>query len=436
MSNETHEVMAPYEPPPRSLLQSWLAAPWAVAKKELRQTLRDPRVMAVLVIAPALQLLVLGHAANLEVDRVPTVIVDLDDTTDSRRALAELIADDTLREVARAHSPDEATALLVQGRASVAIVVPDGWSRDLHRAVPTHPARVQVLVDGTDPNRSGIAGSAALRFFSMLAARSVQERLAQMQGSMTALAGQSADLGTVTASAMAAAAGAPSSASPSVPSAMRPTQLSLAPRVLYNPRLRTAYNMVPGIATMLLLIVTTIVTSMGLARERESGTLEQVLVTPVRPWALILGKMLPFAGIGLFDLLLALVVGTYVFDVPIRGSIPLLFGVTFVYLLTTLGLGLLISTVSQTQQQAFLAGLFVMMPGILLSGIMTPIESMPSWLQPVTYLNPLRWFSQIVRAVMIRGATLDEILGPLGALAVCGFVLATVAILRFRKTAG
>jgi ABC-2 type transport system permease protein len=435
----TYETMAPYEPPRQGALQALLAAPLAVATKEMRQTLRDPRVMALLAVAPAMQLLVLGHAANLEVDRVPTVVVDLDETTDSRRAIAELMADDTLREVARERSAEDATARLVDGRASVAIVVPDGWSRDLHRAVPGHPAMVQVLVDGTDPNRSGIAGSAALRYFSLLSARSIRERLTQAQGSMTALPGQSADVGAVSASALAAAAqatqaGGSSSQGSVMALPSRPTQLSLAPRVLYNPRLRTAYNMVPGIATMLLLIVTTIVTSMGLARERESGTLEQVLVTPVRPAALILGKMLPFAAIGLFDLLLALVVGTYVFDVPIRGSIALLFGATFVYLLTTLGLGLLISTVSQTQQQAFLAGLFVMMPGILLSGIMTPIDSMPRWLQPATYANPLRWFSEIVRAVMIRGAGPEDIAFPLGMLALIGLLIATIATLRFRKT--
>lgn len=423
----TPPAMQPYEPPRRGWFSSTWAAPFAVAKKELRQTLRDRRVMMLLAVAPAMQLLVLGHAANLEVDRVPTVLVDLDDTRDSRRAIAELLADDTLREVARTHSPDEATSMLVEGHASVALIVPEGWSRALQRAVPGHPAEVQVLVDGTDPNRSNIAGSAVVRYFALLSARAMSDRVRITRAASAALPGQSADLGLVTSGASATSM----SATPRAP-----VQLSLAPRVLYNPRLRTAYNMVPGIATMLLLIVTTIVTSMGLARERESGTLEQVLVTPVRPWALILGKMVPFAVIGLFDLLLALVVGTYVFDVPIRGSIALLFGATLVYLITTLGLGLLISTVSQTQQQAFLAGLFVMMPGILLSGIMTPVDSMPRWLQPLTYVNPLRWFSEIVRAIMIRGATLEDIAVPLGALAACGLVLATFATLRFRKTVG
>lgn len=423
------QEMAPYEPPHASWLRSVLAPPLAVATKELRQTLRDRRVMMLLLVAPAMQLLVLGNAANLEVDRVPTVIVDLDDTTESRRALAELVADDTLRGVGHARSPEEATQYLVDGRAAVAVIVPEGWSRDLSRAIPDHPARVQVLVDGTDPNRSTIAGSAALRYFSTIAVRSVRARLSGLAGRASALPGQTTDLGVVTAGAFAPSqADAPQAGMP------RPVQLSLAPRVLYNPRLRTAYNLIPGIATMLLLLITTIVTSMGLARERESGTLEQVLVTPVRPWQLILGKMLPFAAIGLFDLLLALVVGGYVFDVPVRGSLWLLFGAAFVYLFTTLGLGLFISTISQTQQQAFLAGFIVMMPGMLLSGIMTPVSSMPDWLQPLTYVNPLRWFSEIARAVMIRGAGLDDILVPLGALALCGFVIFTTATLRFRKT--
>lgn len=416
-------------------LRAVLAPPLAVATKELRQAFRDRRVMALLIVAPVLQLFVLGHAANLEVDRVPTVVVDLDDTQDSRRALAELLADDTLREIARERSPEAATLWLVEGRASVALVVPEGWSRDLRRGSPGRPARVQVLVDGTDPNRSSIAASAAMRFFTTFGARAMRDRLLAQRASLSALPGQAADLGAVTAAASASLAGLP----PPPPAAIvqvRPAQLSLAPRVLYNPRLQTTFNMVPGIMSMLLLIVTTITTSMGLARERETGTLEQVLVTPVRPWALILGKMLPYAGIGLFVVLLALVVGTHVFDVPMRGSVPLLFGCAGVYLMTTLGLGLLISTISQTQQQAFLTSLFVMMPAVLLSGIMTPIESMPWWLQPVTYVNPLRYFAEIVRAIMVRGAALPDILPQLGALALCGVVLATVAALRFRKTVG
>jgi ABC-type Na+ efflux pump permease subunit len=188
-------------------LRRTIAPPVAVARKELRQALRDKRVMALLTVAPVLQLLVLGHAANLEVDRVPTVVVDLDDTQDSRRALAELLADDTLREVARERAPDDATRWLVDGRASVALIVPEGWSRSLRRAVPGDPARVQVLVDGTDPNRSGIAGSAALRFFSVLAQRLVRERLLSSRASLLALSGQSADLGVVTASALGAASG-------------------------------------------------------------------------------------------------------------------------------------------------------------------------------------------------------------------------------------
>jgi ABC-2 type transport system permease protein len=416
-------------------LRAVLAPPLAVATKELRQAVRDPRVMALLMVAPVLQLLVLGHAANLEVDRVPTVVVDLDDTQDSRRALAELLADDTLREVARERSPEEATTWLVDGRATVALVLPAGFGRDLRRGVPGRPARVQVLVDGTDPNRSGIAGSAAMRFFATVGARALRDRMLASRAALSGLPGQSVDLGAVSAGVSAAAAGQPAAA-PAPIVQVRPAQLTLAPRVLYNPRLQTAYNMVPGIATMLLLIVTTITTSMGLARERETGTLEQVLVTPVRPWALIVGKMLPYAAIGLVVMLLAVVVGAYVFDVPMRGSVPLLFGCAGVYLLTTLALGLLISTISETQQQAFLTSLFVMMPGVLLSGIMTPIESMPSWLQPLTYVNPLRYFAEIVRAVMIRGATLPDILPQLGALALCGLALATIATLRFRKTVG
>jgi ABC-2 type transport system permease protein len=370
----------------------------SVARKEVIQTSRDPRMMALLVIAPAIQLFIFGNAVDLDVDRVPTVVVDADRTSTSREHLAALLADGTLTETARVGSPEEAGRLLVAGRAAVAVIVPSGFDRDLRRGRET--AVVQALVDGSDPNRSAVAGAAVTRYFAEVAQDEVRERL-----------------------------GRAGLAAPPMP-----TIVTAAPRVLYNPHLETAVNIVPGIATMLLLIVTTIVTAMGLTRERESGTLEQILVTPVRPMVLILGKMLPFAVIGLFDFLLAITVGAYAFDVPVRGSLLLLFGATLLYLITTLATGLYISTISQTQQQAFLGGFLFMMPAALLSGIMTPVRSMPGWLQPLTFINPLRHYADLLRAVLLRGAGIDEVVPQLTFLAVFGVALATLATLRFRKT--
>jgi ABC-2 type transport system permease protein len=209
--------------------------------------------------------------------------------------------------------------------------------------------------------------------------------------------------------------------------------LSAEPRVLYNPGMRSTLFMVPGVSAMILLIITTIATSMGLAREREIGTLEQVMVTPIRPAELLLGKVLPFAIVGLFDVLLALVVGSWVFGVPIRGSIAILFLGTVIYLLSTVGLGLFVSTISRTQQQAIMVGFFVIMPAILLSGVMTPIANMPSWLQPLTWINPVRYFVEILRGVLLKGADLVDLWRSFVPLTAFGVVILGLAVARFRK---
>lgn len=376
-----------------------LASLFAIMTKEVRQTLRDRRVMVLLVVAPVIQLAVFGKAMSFDVDRVPTMVVDGDGTPASRELVQRLLADGTLASAGRAATAEQAGAELIGGRATAAIIIEAGYARRIARGVPSEPARVQVLVDGTNPTRSGVAASAATRFTQAVALETAETRLAR-RGMTRA----------------------------SVP---RPPVLR--PRVLYNPSLLTAVYMVPGIMAMLLLIVTTIVTSMGLARERESGTLEQVLVTPVRPSVLIAGKLLPFALVGLFDFALAMVVGAYAFDMPIRGSLVLLSGVTVLYLLATLSAGLLISTISRNQQQAFMGGFLFMLPAMLLSGIMTPVHSMPAWLQALTVVNPLRHYAEAVRAVLLRGAGPAEVMPQAIALAILGGSLAVVAVIRFRK---
>ena len=208
------------------------------------------------------------------------------------------------------------------------------------------------------------------------------------------------------------------------------------PRLAYNPGLETAPYMVPGIAAMLLLIVTTITTAMGLAREREMGTLEQVLVTPIRPLFLLVGKMAPFVVIGLVDVTLLLAVGTWMFEVPLRGDLLVLLVGTLLYLMTTLGVGLLVSTLSTTQQQSFLGGFLFILPAILLSGVMTPIRSMPGWLQAVTYLNPVRYYAEVMRTTLLKGAGFGDLWFQLAALLVLGGAILATATLRFQKRLG
>ncbi len=365
----------------------------AVVRKEVLQTLRDRRIMFMLVAAPLIQTVVLGFAVNFEVDRVPAAVADMDRSPESRQHVRRLLADETLRRAADAPSAEAAVAMLDEDRAAVAVVIPPRLGADLQAG---RPAEVQVVVDGADPNRANVAAGAAQRYFGEVGQRLARERLAGR--------------------------GLPV-----------PARVDLAPRVLFNPSLKTPPYIIPGILAMLLIIVTTIVTAMGLAREREVGTLEQVMVTPIHPLWLLAGKMTPFVAIGFFDVLLLLAVGTWIFEVPIRGSLLVLALGTLLYLLTTLGTGLLISTVSQTQQQAFLGGFLFVLPAVLLSGIMTPIHSMPPWMRALTRLNPLRYYAELNRANLMKGAGLADVWPQLLALAVFGAVIFGAATLRFRK---
>ncbi|PKN48348.1 MAG: ABC transporter permease, partial [Deltaproteobacteria bacterium HGW-Deltaproteobacteria-20] len=312
---------------------------WSVMVKEVRQAFRDKRMAAVLFVAPLMQLIVLGYAVDLEVDRIPTVVCDQDRTPASRALLEATLAERTFRRVATVTDPLEAVAWVTSGEAATAWVVPRGYEQDLKRGGGTS---VQVIIDGTDTNRAQVASAAVQQ---MATSRS----LAITQQSIASLA-------------------AARQRAMSVP------QISPVARVLYNPSLRSATYMVPGLASTVVLIVTTIVTAMGIAREKEMGTMEQLLVTPLRPWVLLLGKCLPFAGVGLIDVAGVIAIGAWLFDVPLRGSLVVVFAAAALYVMSTLGSGVFISTVSSSQQQAILGGFLFLMPAILLSGFMTPID--------------------------------------------------------------
>ena len=379
----------------------------AVFRKEIRQTVRDRRMMFLLVAAPLLQTLVFGFAVDFTVDRVPVVVVDRDGTDLSRLHTRRLLADGTLRLVAAGadlaeaapdatRGPAEAEAALDEGDAAAAVIVPPRFGAEL---LAGRSPEVQVVIDGTDPNRSTVAGATASRYFGEVAEDLARARLA-------------------------AAGRTP------------PAQLALAPRILYNPTLQSPPYMIPGIAALLLLVVTTIVTAMGLAREREMGTLEQVLVTPIRPTVLLFGKIAPYVVIGFVDVLLLVAAGIWVFGVPLRGPLSALFVGTLLYLLTTLGVGLLISTISRTQQQSFLAGFLFVLPAVLLSGVMSPIRAMPGWLQAITWVNPVRHYAEVARSCLLRGAGFGDLAVPLAALALIGGAVFALAVVRFRTRLG
>jgi ABC-2 type transport system permease protein len=367
-----------FEPP------LWAVQLAALVRKELLQVRADTSLIRMLVLAPIVQLLVFGTAVDFEVDAVPTAIVDQDRTTASRTDLDGLLADGTLSLAAVAHAPEDALAAMDAGDVAAVVIVPSGYQAERLRG---RPAAVQVVVDGTDARQSGVAASMAGRYF-----------------------------GGIDADA--------------------PPAVRLEPRILANPTLDTQPYMVPGLAAMTLVSTTTLIAAMGLTREREVGTLEQVLVTPIPAAVLLVGKVLPYVGLGLLSASLSLGVGTLWFDVPMRGSLLCLLTATLLYLLSTMGAGLLIATVARTQQQAFMGGFFFMIPAILLSGNMTPVLAMPDWMIPVTWVNPLRWYIEILRANLLEGSSFGELWPHLLALLALGSTLFGLAVRRFRMHLG
>jgi len=376
-------------------IQRLLTQFFAVAMKEIRQTLADRRMIGVLLVAPLIQLTIFGFAVDLDVDHLPTVVVDQDQTALSRKHIAGVLADGTLLATGTASDSAEAEAAIEAGRATVALVIPRGFERDVERGRPTH---VQAIVDGSNPNESSTAQSTIARYFGGVSHALLSERRTRGQG-----------------------------APPE-----RGDAFSLRPRVLYNPRLDTAIFMLPGILAVMLLINTALLTAIGVAREKETGTLEQVLVTPIPPLVLMLGKILPSVAIGTFEFFLALGVSATIFGLPLGGSFLFLIVATCLFLLSTLGVGLLVSTFSRTQQQAFLGVFLFILPANLLSGMLTPVTSMPGWLRPLTLLNPVRYYIEILRAALLEGAGLFDLWTQLATLAVFGVGLLLVSSARFR----
>jgi len=367
-----------------------------LVRKELRQIRADPRMIPILVAAPLLQLLIFGYAATLDVTRARVAVLDHDASPESRALAARFAASDSFR--LAAHVPDGAAAeaLLAAGRADLALIIPAGLGRALAGGAP---AEVQLLVDGTESTSASIGISGATGLLGWLARDLAARRLA--------LAGAEAQ---------------------------PPGGLEVRRLVLYNPDFKSRFFMVPGILAIVLLIVTMIATSMAVVREKELGTFEQLVVTPVTRPTLLAGKLLPFAAFGLLDGALVLLVSRWWFEVPLRGSALFLMGAAVPFVLCTLGLGLLVSTVSRTQQQAMMTALFlVMLPMIYFSGFVFPIESMPAAVQPFTEAVPLKHLLLILRGVMLRGAGLTELWPAVAKLAAIGVGTFALAAALFQK---
>jgi ABC-2 type transport system permease protein len=343
-------------------------------------------------MAPIVQLGVLGYAATTDVKDVPLVVVDADRSAESRRLIARFEASENFELVGLLGSTAAIDPWLDRGEAWMAFGIPAGYGRDVRAG---RPVSLQVVADGTDSNSTNVA----LGYARALVAGYALELL-------------------------------PGGRAPAPP-------VSVEMRVWFNPRLESRDFMIPGIVALLLLVVTTNLSAMSIVREKEVGTLEQLNVTPLARRELIVGKLLPYGLIGVIDVVLVLVVALGWFEVPMRGSIALLFAMSLVYLLCTLGLGLFISTVSNTQQQAMLTTtFFFLMPMIYLSGFVFPIENMPAWIQPATYLIPLRYFLVIVRGIFLKGLGLEVLWPQAAALLAWGLVVLGLATLRSSKRLG
>jgi ABC-2 type transport system permease protein len=361
-----------------------------IVRKEFIQTFRDKRMFMPLFVAPVIQLILFGYAATLDVKNISLAVVDYDRTQESRALISSFVESGYFELKAEPDSMDSLDDLLQRGKVQVAMVFPKDFARELKNG---KISPLQVIIDGTDANSATIIQS----YVSLIMAKFSEKIVTQMM------------------------MGRPQG------------MVSFEPRIWYNPELKSSIYMVPGVVCLVLLISTLLLTSMAITKERELGTLEQLIVSPIKPVELILGKTIPFAIIGFCDVILVLAAGKVFFNIPIRGSIAFLLATAFLFILTTLGMGLFLSTISRTQAQVMMSAIFFVMPAMLLSGIFTPIESMPKGIQVLTYLNPLRYFGKVVRAILLKGNGLSILWPEVLALFLFGTTTIILSSLRFRK---
>ncbi|HBA53588.1 ABC transporter permease [Syntrophorhabdus aromaticivorans] len=357
--------------------------------KEFLYFFREKRTLFFLTVTPLIQILVFGYVATMDVNNVSTAYYDLDRSSESRE-LARRLESSGYFTIKRApRFAGEIRELIDRGEVLCAIQVNRGFGRDLQKGIPT---QIQVIVDGTDSNTALIAMS----YVNGIIGKYGRDMMA-----------------------------------PEIKACLLKTDFRT--RVWYNPDLRSKNYMVPGVIALIVMITCLLLTSMSVVREREIGTMEQLMVTPIRPVELMLGKTIPAAAVGFFDMALVTVFGILLFEVPVKGALLLLVLCTGAYLLSVLGIGLFISTVSKTQQQAMMATFLFFQPAILLSGFATPIETMPPIFQYMTYLSPLRYFLVIVRGIFLKGVGIEVLWPQIVALLVLGVAILAASALRFKK---
>lgn len=364
--------------------------------KEFHQLKRDPKMFGIILIAPVIQLIFLGYAVNMDVEKVQTVVFDQDNSQTSRDFLNNFNSTEYFEFVDYVDNYNDLQVNIDNGTASLGIVIPYNFEKDISK---NRVANLQAIFDGSDGNKASITAGYLQKIVGDYSINIIKNRM-DKSGKFLIPIGQ---------------------VTPEI-------------RAWYNPELSTRVYMIPGIVGLLLSIITLLLTSLAIVKEREIGTLEQIVVTPIKPTQLIVGKLIPFALLGFVAVIIVLLAMTFVFGLTPRGSITFLFLTTFLYILSTLGLGLFVSTVSKTQQQAMMIAIFVvLLPMVFLSGFSFPIENMPTVIQGLTYLIPLRYFMTIIRGIILKGVGFYELWFEILMLLIMGVSLLVLSSMRFKK---
>ena len=374
---------------------------FVILRKEFIQALREPRMRVLLFVPPLLQLLIFGYAVNLDVDNTRIAWMDEDHTPESRDLLASFQGSRRFQIVATPADRFEVQRLLDHGTVQAVVRVFPGFARDLARG---RTAAVQILVEGTNSNTASLVSRYAGEIVSAYSSKVLAGRVRQ---TLMAVGSSPANL--------------------SAP------EINARTRVWFNPDLKSRNYFVPGVVANIIMLVTLMLTALAIVREKEIGTMEQLMVTPIRPIELMIGKTLPFAVVGLMDLALITVAALVIFHIPLRGSVFVLLGCSILFLLTSLGAGLFLSTVSQTQQQAMMASFFFSSPAFMLSGFAFPIRNMPKAVQYLTYLDPIRYFMEVVRGIFLKGTGITALWPQILGMAIYGAAVMWLSVSRFQK---
>ncbi|MDD5432528.1 MAG: ABC transporter permease [Candidatus Omnitrophica bacterium] len=369
----------------------------AILVKEFKQIFRDPRMRTVIFITPLIQIILFGYAANKDINYVPTAIYDKDNSVESRELLRRFTFSKYFIPERFIYTDKEQNFVLDKGLSSVVIHIDRGFGRDLNAG---RGGNIQLAFDGTDSNTAMVVMG-----YANTIVNSTQYALMKEEAESSGW--------------------------------MKPIPLvDLKDRAWFNGNLVSRNYYLPGVIATIVTMMSLLLTAMAIVKEKEIGTMEQLIVSPLRPLELIVGKLLPFAAIALVQITLITILGVLWFNIPLRGSIPLLLFSTSIYLFTTLGIGLFISTISSTQQEAMMSVFLFYMPTVLLSGFAYPIANMPKFIQMFTYFNPLRYFMEVIRSIFLKGVGIDILWVQLVPLFFIGISVIIFSALKFRKTMG